>query len=135
MVSQLESEQINENSKLEFGLDCFLCDVCKLFVRPFPLQCPDCNSLFCEDCTKLEKEWRCTKELCQSTKNPEKLHHSVKAILEKCRLDCPGCSQTFEYLNGLAFNHIESCEKVPEELKYNESDLKEVVQQNRVKYS
>ena len=43
---------INVESPLKDAVDLFVCGLCKFIVQPFPLECPQCNGLYCESCVQ-----------------------------------------------------------------------------------
>lgn len=109
------SSQINEASRMEPAISCFVCGLCKFVVSPFPLECPGCNSLYCENCVRIQRSWSCTLPTCKSRVQPVEMHRSVKEVLELINFQCPGCNEKKRYQQF--FEHVRSCDKIQDDGK------------------
>lgn len=123
------SAEINIQSPLKNSIDLFACGLCKFIVQPFPLECPACNGLYCEDCVKSSPRWACQAPIkgvpCQSRLAPVKLHRDVKEVLENLQFLCPGCKQNLKY--ETFFEHVKDCDAIAEESKITENQLRQQV--------
>lgn len=106
------SSEINIQSPLKTSINLFSCGICKYVVQPFPLECPQCNGLYCEECVKGVRSWMCKSPLkgllCSSRNPPVKLHRDVKEILEILQFSCPGCKVSWKYEEF--FEHVKECD-------------------------
>ena len=122
------SSQINEASRMEPAIGCFVCGLCKFIVTPFPLECTGCSSLYCENCVKLQRSWSCTLPTCKSRQPPAKMHISVKEILELINFQCPGCKDKKRYVQF--FDHVKTCEKIQSGDKMSAEEIQKIVSEN-----
>ena len=99
----------------------FICGFCKYIVQPFPLECPDCNALYCGKCVQSQMRWCCQVMQCGSMQRPVEMHRSVKEILEMMMIICPGCEKKMRYES--AFEHISQCDKITANMKKSRADL------------
>ena len=93
------------------AFDVFICGLCQFVVAPYPLECPGCNSLFCENCVRMVRNWSCTVQNCRSSIAPTKMNRSVHEILELLMFNCPGCNERKRY--AAFFEHVTHCERIP----------------------
>lgn len=68
-----EKQQICTSSKIQVGIDLFMCGLCNYLVTPgkldkseAPLQCCQCHSLFCEWCVNSQMMWQCPNPACKT---------------------------------------------------------------------
>lgn len=92
------------------AVDLFVCGLCQFVVSPFPLECPGCNSLYCDNCVKMQRTWSCTVQNCRSRQQPTKMHRSVQEVLELLNFTCPGCNERKRY--KAFFEHVKVCERI-----------------------
>jgi len=92
------------------AFELFVCGMCQFIVQPFPLECPGCNSLYCENCVKMQRNWSCLKQVCRSRQPPTKMHRSVQEVLELLNFNCPGCNERKRYV--AFFEHVAACEQI-----------------------
>ena len=113
---------------MEPALDLFVCGLCKFIVAPFPMECPGCNSLFCEGCVRMQRSWTCTVQSCRSRMQPTEMHRSVKEILELVTFVCPGCNEKKRY--QAFFDHVQSCGQIQAENKVSNEQIQKIVAEN-----
>ena len=58
-----DSTNINVNSTLTDSINLFICAICNCVVSPFPIECPECNGLYCKDCVDRTLLWQCKSPL------------------------------------------------------------------------
>lgn len=74
-------------------LEPFICCVC-LLVAQEPVQCPNCETIFCKSC--VDKANKCPNR-CEIP-NFKKLNRNLKLILEKFEFECKKCTENFSYI-------------------------------------
>ena len=120
--------QINEASRMSSAIDQFVCQLCKFIAEPDPLECSQCNMLFCENCVKMQLRWQCPVNGCRCKVRPVKLHRNVQEILDMLLFICPGCKQSMKYRK--IFEHVKQCDKISEDHKMSEESIKEKIVAN-----
>ena len=129
MVVSASSMQINEASRVAPAFNQFVCGLCQFIVTPFPLECPTCNALYCEQCVKMQRSWSCTVQNCRSRQRPTEMHRSVKEILELINFSCPGCGTRKRY--QAFFNHVQTCEEIRPDAMHSSEQIQQIVVSNQ----
>ena len=95
------------------SFDLFVCGLCQFVTTPFPVECPQCNRLYCEHCVKSQRSWMCTGADCRSRQPPVRLNNNVREIMELLIFECPGCGERKRY--QAFFEHVKNCDRISEE--------------------
>ena len=65
---------------------------------------------------------------CGCKRRPQRIHHNVQEILDMIVFTCPGCGANKKYKQFFA--HVAECDKITEEMKTSQNQMKQKVAAN-----